>query len=126
MRGIWDTEEYKELERKWYARLARNGFKDVEKQVGNKRVLKNPGTNLGPYSRLKREYYSQVSSRIDQAQYDHKADKFIMACVAEGWTIVDICKELEKKRWKCNRKTVRLVIRKYEALWGIRKWTNTK
>lgn len=115
-----EDSSFEALQAKWYAKLARKGFKDIEDANGN---LKDMGK---PLLSGKEEYYRQITNHLHYTDWDHKADKLIMKLHSDGMMIKDIVQAIKVKRWPMNRNTVALVIRKYEALWGIRKWTHIK
>jgi hypothetical protein len=124
-----NSKEFKNLQKIWYAKLAKDGFDDQEKIVGNESKLKQNSANVYRQAsqteiEAKEIYFKSVSDKVNdlRTEFDSIIDKMIMACVSKGMFISETCKYLKDKGKSRNRETVRLIIRKYEDLWKIRSW----
>lgn len=118
---------FEELEKYWYDRLKKEGFKDIEKKVGNERVLIQRASNVYRQAteverENKRSYYELISSHVQHEQFTDPTDELIMCRRAEGITIKEISAELKKLGERCHRQTIRFIIRKYELKWKVRNW----
>jgi hypothetical protein len=122
---FWTKAEFKELEYKWYKKLKRNGFKDIELSLGNQRVIANP-SKLRKDLYNSQEYYRQLKVNLVGGSYDCKADRVVMSLRTEGVPIKSISAKLGSLGLKSHRETIRKIIRKYETRWGVRKWPATK
>lgn len=127
----YQTDEFKELSEFWEEILKRNGLGDIEKQfntfLGEKRALKQNSPNvyrqMDPVRREAKElYFRELSRCLHTACFDCAVDRVVMVLKAEGAKIVEICAALEKLGMKRYRRTVRLIVRKYEDRWGIKIW----
>jgi hypothetical protein len=71
----------------------------------------------------KAEYFRQLSAKVQEAKFLTPADKIIMNLRATGCSTVGIHAALEAVGMKTHKYTIRLIVRRYENDWGIRKWT---
>lgn len=130
--AYWETKKFKDLQKAWYDKLSEDGFKDVEKVCGNELQLRQSA--MHPYCKagvvldeLDRycveSYFIMLSQFANNSSFDDKVDELILGWYADGRKIKAICEELQKRGdYRC-RVTVRMTIRKYEMLWGIKKYT---
>lgn len=124
---FYQNREFKELSREWEKKLERDGLPDIEKNVGEQRELKQNASNvyrqMDPTSREAKElYFQELSQCLHRARFDNEIEKTVMSLKAEGAKIKEICVALAKMGCSRYRRTVRLIIRKYEDRWGIRTW----
>lgn len=68
-------------------------------------------------------YYAKLSQKYDLEKFTSEIDRLIMWRRSSGDKICEIVQLLIKKRKRLHRETVRHIIRRYEAKWGLRKWT---
>ena len=123
----YQTQKFKDLDYLWLQKLKESGFKDQEKTLGNDRVLTQKGSNAYRQAPQvvrdnKLRYYELIGQCVFSQKWTDDASRIIMFRRSEGVKIKDICLELKDKDLKCHRQTVRFTIRKYENLWGLRKW----
>lgn len=72
----------------------------------------------------KRRYYELLGLHFHDHQFDDGIEQLVMERRAAGIKIRDISEELERlngRPKRAHRETIRLIIQKYERLWGIRK-----
>jgi hypothetical protein len=124
----YQTDEFKELADEWEEILKEAGLPDIEKSVGKKRVLKQNSPNvyrqMDPVRReAKEQYFRELNRCLHAACFDCSVDRVVMVLKAEGAKIVEICVALEKLGMRRYRRTVRLIVRKYEDRWGIKSWS---
>ncbi len=128
---FYQTNEFKEISKEWEKRLEQSGLGDIEKDIGSfpfgERALKQNSSNAyrqmeATRRQSKEEYYQQLSSCLHDAVFDNEVDRIVMILKAEGAKITEICSALFTLGKSRYRRTVRLIIRKYEDRWGIRKW----
>lgn len=124
----WQRPEFKELSKEWEKRLESEGLADIEKDLGASLTLKQNSGNvyrqMDPDRREAKElYFQQLSSCLHFASFDNEVDRIVMSLKAEGARITDICRFLWIAGRSRYRRTVRLIIRKYEVVWGVRNWT---
>jgi hypothetical protein len=131
--NYWHTDKFLRLQKKWDKKLAKSGFVDAERRTEVDSVLKSTSCNMvEPSDRgstqsvgveAKRAYFELLADHVLSFEWTDRADELIMRRTSEGMRIVNVSKELKRLHLKCERKTIRYVIRKYESLWKIRKWT---
>jgi len=121
------TNEFKSLSKEWDQKLESEGLGDVEKSLDGGRVLRQRSSNV--YRQMDRTtieakeiYFQQLNSCLQAADFDSEIDKIVMSLKAQGAKIIEICAYLTEIGKSRYRKTVRLIIRKYEDRWGIRIW----
>lgn len=133
------------LKRQWEEKLKQSGFEDAEKEIGGERVLRQSADyayrrkEQTPEIRaIKLSYFMLLAQRIsEETEFEDKFDKLIMERTAEGLSATRIAEEVraimwieaglpwqkKKRRGSANRKTIRMIRRRYETRWGIRIWT---
>jgi len=124
----YQTDEFRELAKEWEQILEDLGLPDIEKCLGEDRALKQNSSNIyrqmDPVRREAKElYFRELNRALHTACFDCSVDRVVMVLKAEGTKIVEICMALENLGMKRYRRTVRLIIRKYEDRWGIKTWT---
>ena len=126
---FYKTTEFRNLAAIWEARLEKEGLGEIEKQLGDRRGLKqNSGNAYRQMESTRREakeiYFRELCACLHQARFDCEVDRIVMTLKAEGAKITEICQALLNQGMKRYRRTVRLIIRKYEHRWGIRHWSH--
>jgi|SRR5271166_402205 len=126
--GPWKTKELKELYLEWEQRLKDSGFEDAEQTVGNDRVLKQFSTNFSRQEPMEQtlargRYYDLLRHQLNSVRFKNPIHKYVMHRTADGAKNSEIHAELLSKGQSVNIHTVYLIIRRYEYLWGVRKWT---
>ncbi len=122
---FWKSANFKELTKDWYKRLKEDGFRDIEQDEEH---LKD--TSYKAYQgadEIVREtkllYYTLISQNVGRTSFPNEVDGIILMLHAEGNNIKRICDKLCEYGLSRNRHTVRVTIRRYEMLWGIRQYT---
>jgi hypothetical protein len=125
----YETLEFKALSKQWEKILEQEGLADAETSVGEKRALRQNASNvyrqMDPTRREAKELYFQQLGRCLHSvslSFDNEVDKMVMVLRAQGAKITEICAALIEAGCSRYRRTVRLIIRKYEDRWGIRNW----
>lgn len=113
-------QNYRQLKKVWYKKLAQSGFIDIETKSG---LLKGGSTSSkfnNKTSRAtqtaKQQYYYMANELLNTHTFDSELDKAIWAYHAEGISVRDIAKILKKlplKRSFSNRTSVWLIVKKY-------------
>jgi hypothetical protein len=126
--SFWKTPSFKALQRAWYARLEKEGFRDAEEQIGGEFVLKQIAAH--PYRGMdhlaiqtKEAYYRLLGLQIQNGEFANEVDRLIVTMFAEGHKIKRIHEALVKQGTQRSRGTIRFTIRKYEMKWGLREYT---
>ncbi len=124
---FYQTKAFKKLAEAWEEKLAKEGLPDIEKTIGEVQGLKQSATHV--YQQMERDrieakekYFRDLSSNIHTTNFDNDIECIVMTLKADGARICEICQALEAIGQKRYRRTVRLIIRKYEHKWGIRIW----
>ncbi len=128
MPKYWQKMSFKQLEQEWNEKLKESGFIDAEVRVGEERVLIQQASNSYRQAprivrEAKEEYYTIVNQKMDECPPRDRVERIVMYYVALGAKIKEICNELKETGERCHRQTVSFIIRKYEAKWKIRNWT---
>lgn len=126
---FWEKDDFKQLQREWYSRLADEGFKDIEKGIDDSSLLHKWSSYAyrevkDPHVRMSRSLYFQALTEGAATQpFDTDVDAIVISKRAEGERIKDIAEYLKQQSLKpCHRESIRCIIRKYEHRWGIRTW----
>lgn len=128
---FYETHEFKEVQKEWEQKLENEGLPDIEKVIGNHKTLKQSASNvyrqMEPTRReAKESYFRELSSYACSTSFDCEVDWFVMTLKADGAKITEICAVLWAFGMRKYRRTVRLIIRKYEERWGVRHWEPSK
>jgi hypothetical protein len=124
-----NKEKFKELQSYWYSLLEKAGFKDQEILIGEELILKRPpfhyrNTQI-KRKELQEEYYKMMSEHAldETTQFSNQIDKYIILRHIEGVKQKQIVQELLECGTPKSRRSVRVIIRRYEMRWGIRYYT---
>jgi hypothetical protein len=122
---FYQTDEFKIQEDYWNRKLHREGFNDHEVHSRNGRILKtvDPLNYIRNYQAGTAEYYSLVSQNILQFKFECVEHRIIMEMVADGLKPREIVEKLKTYTISYHRMTIGYIIRRYEHIWGIRRWT---
>lgn len=128
MAQFWRTKSFRHLSKIWNNKLKQSDFLDAEIELGSERALKQRATNCyNQASELEREtrfeYYSFLGYLAQNTDFISNLDRIIMIMHADGATIKEIVKELDKLNMPRERKTVGRIIRRWQMSWGIRSWS---
>ncbi len=128
-------EQYKNLQEQWYSKLAESGFVDIELHKDNRLVFM--GVLLGEdflgiefddaqVVQAKQIYFTLLSERTQDERTTFKSlvDRHILQRHAEGALVKTIVEELLALGTPRDRKSVRIIIRRYEVEWDIRYYTS--
>lgn len=123
-------EEFKKLQKEWYQRLSDQGFDDIEKIRNDHVVLiKSSSYSYRDMDAICREAKEQYFILLEQkskdvsTQFRNDIDKHIMIRHSEGAHINTIVRELDALQMPRERKSIRIIIRRYEMAWNIRCYT---
>lgn len=128
MAEFWRTRQFKALSKVWDYKLEQTGFKDVEIEIKGDRALKQKATNCyRQASQLEREsrleYYCFLGYLVHNTQFENEIDKLVMFKHSEGATIKEIVEVIKATGNRRDRRTIRFIIRRWQAKWGIKSWT---
>lgn len=144
MEQFWRKKSFKKLSKHWDEILEQSGFKDIEVDLKEERVLKQNSFNCYKQScelevGSKIEYYSLLGNKTYNTDKISEKDKelslfsyymfpteveqVILCMHAEGALIEEIVQELKNKGQERNRKTIRHIIRRWQVKWGIKSWS---
>ena len=124
----YQTKEFLTLEKEWKDKLKESGFKDIE---NGQNQLKQRASNVYRQAdeitrEAKIHYFELLVAHVELNKFDNEIDKLVMTLKSQGKKIKEICEQLEKKGKKRYRRTVRLIIRRYETKWKIKLWPKEK
>jgi hypothetical protein len=126
--------EFKKLQKHWYKLLKEHGFNDIEEMQGNQSVIIEPSlyfhiklsrTDTITFSQ-KQHYYTLLETNINNEKtvFRNEIHRYILTRHAQGARICTIVNELLQKGTPRERKSVRIIIRRYEMAWKIRTYTS--
>jgi hypothetical protein len=103
----------------WNLRLEREGLGIIGRKpnpyqsgcTGHDRITREAKT----------QYYQSLSSHTARYAFKNPLDSIVMHLVSDGMSLVDVAKELKKHRKSRTPRTIGLIVRRYEKLWGIRR-----
>lgn len=147
----WKSSGFRELQQAWYQRLAETGFEDAERLVGDELELRQSSTapyrsmtclkrrvrrdDMGEVVRVtrreinitaryaKEQYFHVVSALVQDTTFRNEVDRLVVVRYAEGRKACEICEELKQRGTPRFRHAIRFIVRRYETLWGLKKWT---
>lgn len=115
------------LQKHWYSILKESGFQDAEKLIRGEPQLIEYAEHCYRWDDefsvwCKESYYAMLGQAIESEHgaFRNEIDRYILIRYSEGARIKEIVDELIARNQKRDRKTVRVIIKRYEALWGIR------
>src|SRR5271166_5977613 len=116
-----NSKAFKELQAKWYKKLEKEGFEEIEQEDGN---LKHWSSRVfaakfnGVFFEDKKSYYESVETYYRTAghflnEYDFKSDKdrLIWELHSEGFSVREIVLTMKKKNFKVTTKKVYNVVK---------------
>lgn len=132
--------DLKKLQAEWEERLRAEGFGCEIEGAGLKAVEFGPniGANKshveGKFIRVPmqrkhyRDYYLEMSHRVEDptTSYRNEIDKHILRRHVDGARMHTIVEELKVRGTPKERKTVRIIIRRYEQAWNVRHYTRAQ
>lgn len=126
--SYWKNQHFKALQAAWYKRLSDDGFEDAEEIIGDDLELSKNVYNthwwINETDRIAREeYYDQLSHRVREFDFISIVDELILTWFADGKRIKDIVIDLRDMGKTRCRQTIMFTIRRYEMLWGMKKYT---
>lgn len=128
MAEFWRTKSFKVLSKTWNQKLEESGFLDAEIELKGDRALRQKATNCyRNASELEREtrlrYYALLGYLAHNTSFPNDLERIVMLRHSEGVTIKEILEELMLYGIIRDRKTIRYIIRRWQAKWGIRAWS---
>ena len=128
-KNLRKKQSLQELQHEWDMILAATGFKDIERTIGNDRVLMQFSSNAYRQAdSITREnkiaYFESLSEKVNDGIFNNEVDRFIMTRYSEGAKQIQIIEELSHRGHSIHKNTVRYIVRRYETAWGIRAWSN--
>ena len=126
-----DKDEFEKLRAQWYEKLAQSGFKDREDLIDGELKLQEEAPFIRykcmpPHIKAaKGEYYQVINNRVndDETKFRNETDRYVMMRHSEGAQIKQITDELNILSAERDRKTIRIMIRRYEMAWGLKSYT---
>lgn len=93
------------LQAKWYKKLSKNGFEDIEQLDGNLKKWSNKKASVIRDSQA--EYYRLAQQYLHSNRFPSKLDKVVWEYHSMGLSIVKISKQMDKSRgsieWHINK-----------------------
>lgn len=86
--------QFQALQKKWYSKLSRSGFEDIEDSEGRLIRWSNKATTV--YRDSQAEYYRWAAQCIHDQKFPSRIDKKIWTLHASGMTEVAIAKEMRR------------------------------
>lgn len=108
-----DNKDYVELRRKWYGKLKKEGFDDIEQLDGNLKTwvssefTRNYDAN---FAKAKEDYYRLAGQFLHRYHFKDKKEQLIWELHSQGVSIRDIVKELKKKNYKIYKSLVQVIL----------------
>lgn len=114
MSNQYKTKEFKDLQDKWYDKLKKKGFEDIEQADGN---LKRWDSHLFSskydqrFFNSKEKYFQIAGQFLHEYEFETKLDAFIWGHHAAGETLWSIVAKIKGRKFKPIQKdTVRKII----------------
>lgn len=121
--------DFNKLKDKWYAKLERTGFHDIELKSGHLENNSTSGGTIDPRRvtwESQAEYYQMATDFLNDWQFEDRIERIIWEYRANGLSPRSIAKTLNKvRRKKINYITVWRMIKRLETemkkLYGVTK-----
>jgi hypothetical protein len=104
-----NSKEFKDLQRKWYAKAKKSGYEDIEQADGNLKVWHSRLFQINANDitgEAKKEYYRLAGQFLHAHKFENKGDKIMWELHAGGMSVRDIAKELKRLGFKTSRNRV--------------------
>jgi Mor family transcriptional regulator len=110
----------KQLIKKWYDKLAKSGFDDIEDNLGYNNVIRHHASDFGSKDPVlvayTQEYFYIATQYLHENIFKNKKEYRIWELHSNGATVRDIAKQL-----KCSTRTVQSVISYHRVGAGLRR-----
>lgn len=120
-RKFWQTERFKELQRKWNEKLRDSGFIDAERDG---KLIQNSAnsyrTQIREVIENKQRYFELLGQWYHEEMFTNSVHNFVMRRRSEGISQKQISRELRDIGEINSHETVRKIIRYYEYKWQIK------
>lgn len=113
------AKELKKLQTKWYAKLKKEGFKDVEQPDGNLKVWHSYFFKVHHNETVyqaKEDYYRKAGHFLHEHIFQDSREKLIWTLHTDGISVRNIVKALHKKRYTAYFDLVRNTIKALSQL----------
>lgn len=108
MSNPFKTKKFEDLKDKWYKKLEKSGFKDIEQDEDNLKEWESFAF-CGRYQKSlfqsKEAYFQMAGQFLHTYKFKNERDRFIWECHADGKTITQIAEALKKRRFKIHNRT---------------------
>jgi hypothetical protein len=112
------TEDFKRLQSKWYKKLAKEGFSDIENEKDLKVLhstwfhARHKEKNIHETHNAKREYFRLAGIFLHVHEFASDLEKTIWELHTDGFYLREIATKLRTKQNKVNKDNVRLTLQK--------------
>lgn len=126
----YKDQDLKKLRDEWYKKLRDSGFNDIEDASedlrANRKIKSSFHGRTPSQRRCKEEYFLRMSQTFanPETKFRNEIDRLILKRYLEGALIRQIVDELEGLGTPKERKTIRILIRRYEMAWNVRYYTD--
>lgn len=117
--------EYEKLRDKWYKKLEKTGFKDIEQDEDTLKGYASVFAYRHTHDEIveKQQYFYMAAAFLDQYKFSTERDRIIWEYHANGIDAVAISKTLKAVNIKAGKTTVkdtiqRLKIKMFDLLWA--------
>lgn len=96
------TKELKKLQTKWYAKLKKEGFDDIEQLDGNLKVWHSQFFKVRHNATLfqaKEDYYRAAGHFLHDHKFKDERERLIWTLHSDAVSVANIVKALKKKRY---------------------------
>ena len=124
MSSPFKTKEFKELEQKWYSKLASKGFKDLERRDKSGReegrLKTDPLENIPHFYnveqfQIKEEYYRMAGQFLHEYKFKTSIERTIWGMHTQGVSVRNIVKNLQAKGHTAYKDLVHGAIKRLAA-----------
>lgn len=113
-----DDKEFEALRAKWYAKLKKDEFDDIEQldgqlKVHSQRIIRAQENKVAHEAKV--DYYRLAGQFLHEYQFKRGLDKFIWSRHADGVSLRDIAEEIKtKKRKTIDKNKVHEIVKRLE------------
>lgn len=107
----------KELQDKWYKKLEKSGFQDIESDEDNLKVWSSVFFARHSIEQIqaKQAYYQMATNFLEDNNFENKRDRIIWEYHANGISYRDISKVLKRVRIKLSHTAVQNIVHKLQV-----------
>jgi hypothetical protein len=116
--SVFKTKKFQKLKEKWYKKLEKTGFEDIEQNEGALKVWESFAFSNHRYNRHtfaeKQEYFSLAGRFFHEHEFESDKVKEIWRLHSEGYSLSGIYDKVKTKKRGFSRPNIYLIVKKLQ------------